>query len=163
MGGSLRQKTKGTPLGQLLSHPGCFEIKKIYINKNHDVARSLTQELIAEGGACFLPCGGSSEMWKTLHQRKAKRCVVLDLRTSAFENHGLVKCRPSDRMEDEEADDKLIATVPVDQRQGQSSSSSNIQPASQTPSVRAPLMPEMNFFVSFCFVCRYWLRPGAIS
>ena len=53
IGMNTKQK-KGTPLGQLLSHPGNLCIKKIYLDKSKDIAQILSLPIQATAGASYL-------------------------------------------------------------------------------------------------------------
>ena len=91
IGMNTKQK-KGTPLGQLISHPGNLCIKKIYLGRSIDVVQIFSRPLEATAGACYaLLSNPLAILEKTLSSRSAV-CSVKDLRDRTLTGVGRRMC-----------------------------------------------------------------------
>ena len=54
VGLNLKQKSKGTPDGQLMCHSGNLQITEFHILKTVDIQKFLAESLVLKAGACFL-------------------------------------------------------------------------------------------------------------
>ena len=73
IGMNSKNKKKGTPVGQLTSHPKNLCIKYIYIDKNTPCQYLLLQRIQPTAGACY---AGESDPFASLQKILAKRATI---------------------------------------------------------------------------------------